>query len=46
MGASALAAIVEDFDGRLDLVRVYEKPAFEPTIATDYEKEGELPLAV
>ena len=39
-------AIVEDFDGHLDLVRVYEKSAFEPTIATDYEKEGELPLAV
>ena len=39
-------AIVEDFDGRLDLVRVYEKTAFEPTIATDYEEEGELPLAV
>jgi UDP-2,3-diacylglucosamine pyrophosphatase LpxH len=39
-------AIVEDFDGRLDLVRVYEKTAFEPKIATDYEEEGELPLAV
>jgi UDP-2,3-diacylglucosamine pyrophosphatase LpxH len=39
-------AIVEDFDGRLDLVRSDEKPASEPAIAADYNKEGELPLAV
>ncbi len=39
-------AIVEDFGGGLDLVRVYEPPACEPITATDYEKEGVLPLAV
>lgn len=39
-------AILEDSDGRLELVRAPEKPAFEPAIATDYNKEGELPLAV
>jgi len=39
-------AIVEDYDGRLNLVRSDEEQAFEPAIATDYDKEGELPLAV
>jgi len=39
-------AIVEDFDGHLDLLWSDEIPAFEPEIATDYEKEGELPLAI
>ena len=39
-------AIVEGFDGRLDLVWSYDKPDFETAISRDYEKEGELPLAV
>jgi len=44
--ARSNTAIVEDFNGRLDLVRPYDHPAFEPLISMDYEKEGELPLAV
>lgn len=44
--AGSNTAIVENFDGRLDLLRVYEKPAYEPTMATRFEDEGELPLAV
>ena len=39
-------AIVEGFDGRLDLVRAYGQPAVESAMATDYGKESELPLAV
>lgn len=39
-------AIVEDFDGRLELVRVGEKPAFESVTAPAFAKEGELPLAL
>ena len=39
-------AIVENFDGRLELIWSNEEPAFEPPLSRDYEKESELPLAV
>jgi len=39
-------AIVENFDGRLELILSNEEPAFEPPLSRNYEKESELPLAV
>lgn len=38
-------AIVEDFDGRLDLIRFKDRPAFESVTATDGDTTSEPPLA-
>lgn len=44
--AGSNTAIVEDFEGRLDLVRVRDPAACEAVMATPFDKEGELPLAI
>jgi len=39
-------AIVEGFDGRLDLVGAYDEVAFQSAMPADYKKQGEQPLTV